>query len=75
MYEIALQEAQRRFTELLNAVANGSDVCIRRDDGTLFKIVQVLPSPPCPKFGSARGLIHMSEDFDEPLEDFEAYMP
>lgn len=26
-----------------------------------------------PKFGSAKGLIEMSDDFDEPLEDFEAY--
>ena len=75
MYGIVLQEVQRRFSELLNAVANGNDVCIRRDDGTLFKIVQVMQSPPCPKFGSARGLIHMSEDFDKPVEDFEEYMP
>lgn len=75
MYEIAIQEAQQRFIELLNTVADGNDVCIRRDDGTLFKIVQVTQSPPSPKFGSARGLIHMSEDFDEPLEDFEEYMP
>lgn len=27
-----------------------------------------------PQFGSARGLISMSEDFDEPLEDFAEYM-
>ncbi|MCH8318415.1 MAG: DUF2281 domain-containing protein [Bacteroidetes bacterium] len=25
-------------------------------------------------FGSAKGLIFMSEDFDEPLEDFKDYM-
>ena len=25
--------------------------------------------------GSAKGLIIMSEDFDEPLEDFKEYMP
>jgi hypothetical protein len=28
-----------------------------------------------PKFGSARGLVKMSEDFNEPLDDFEAYAP
>jgi hypothetical protein len=27
-----------------------------------------------PQFGSAQGLITMSDDFDEPLEDFEEYM-
>lgn len=25
-------------------------------------------------FGSAKGLIHMAPDFDEPLEDFKPYM-
>lgn len=28
-----------------------------------------------PKFGSAKGSIRMSDDFDEPLEDFEEYTP
>lgn len=27
-----------------------------------------------PRFGSAKGLITMSDDFDEPLEDFKEYM-
>jgi hypothetical protein len=27
-----------------------------------------------PKFGSAKGQIYMSPDFDEPLEDFKDYM-
>jgi hypothetical protein len=28
---------------------------------------------PMPKFGSAKGLISMSADFDEPLNDFASY--
>ncbi len=28
-----------------------------------------------PQFGSANGLIKMSADFDEPLDDFVDYMP
>jgi hypothetical protein len=35
----------------------------------LFKIVPV--SSPVPKFGSARGLITIADNFDEPLEGFE----
>lgn len=27
-----------------------------------------------PKFGCAKGQIYMSEDFDEPLQDFKEYM-
>lgn len=30
---------------------------------------------PSPKFGSAKGLVKMSDDFDEPLDDFEEYAP
>jgi hypothetical protein len=29
---------------------------------------------PAPKAGSAKGLIQISPDFDEPLEDFKPYM-
>ena len=32
------------------------------------------PVTPRPRFGSAQGLITMSDDFDEPLADFEEYM-
>ncbi len=28
-----------------------------------------------PKFGCAKGTFKMSDDFDEPLEDFKEYMP
>lgn len=28
-----------------------------------------------PQFGNARGQVTMSEDFDEPLDDFAEYMP
>ncbi len=28
-----------------------------------------------PQFGNARGQVTMSEDFDEPLDDFANYMP
>lgn len=29
---------------------------------------------PVPKFGSAKGMFVMHDDFDEPLEDFKEYM-
>ena len=47
----------------------------------LLKLVEVLATtPPAaapkpkPQFGSARGLITIGPDFDEPLEDFKTYM-
>lgn len=32
------------------------------------------PKKPAPKAGSAKGLIHIASDFEEPLEDFKPYM-
>lgn len=75
MYEIALQNASVQFAEIFEDVAHGDEVRIRRDDGKIFKIVLVQAQTPVPKFGSARGLIEIADDFDEPLEDFREYMP
>ncbi len=47
----------------------------------LLKLAEMLaanrdtPSPPLkPQFGSAKGLIEIGPEFDEPLEDFKPYM-
>jgi antitoxin (DNA-binding transcriptional repressor) of toxin-antitoxin stability system len=60
---------------LLDGAAKGQEVVITREDGAAFKIVPTTPLTPYPKFGSAKGLVHIAEDFDEPLEDFQAYAP
>lgn len=75
MHEVGLKEAETRLAELIDEVAHGKEVLITRGDGTAFKIVPIMQPEPHPKFGSAKGLIKMSEDFDEPLEDFQEYMP
>lgn len=73
MIKVDLKEAEIRFAELIEEAAEGEDVIITRSDGVSFKIVAISQAEPRPKFGSAKGLIEMSDDFDEPLEDFEAY--
>ena len=75
MHTVELQEAAGRLAELIDEVANGEEVVITREDGATFKIIAVAPQPPSPKFGSAKGRVKMTEDFDEPLEDFQAYAP
>jgi antitoxin (DNA-binding transcriptional repressor) of toxin-antitoxin stability system len=73
--KIALKEAETRLSELIWMVAEGEEVIITRDDGSDFTIIPFPHKRPYPKFGSAAGLIEMSDDFDEPLEEFEEYMP
>lgn len=47
----------------------------RKLSGSFQNVASINSQLPHPKFGSARGLIKMSEDFNEPLDDFEAYNP
>ena len=75
MHTVKLQEAAGRLAELIDAVASGEEVIITRENGTSFKIIPVVPLPPSPKFGRAKGRVNMTEDFDAPLEDFQAYAP
>lgn len=73
MHKIDLNEAATRLPELVEEAAQGVVVVIMRSDGTSFKLVP--DQEPHPKFGSAKGLVEMSEDFDEPVEGFEEYAP
>lgn len=75
MHTVGLKEAAGRLAELIDEAASGEEVVITRDDGATFKIVPVALTYPLPKFGSAKGQVKMREDFDEPLEDFQAYAP
>ncbi|MCL0069522.1 type II toxin-antitoxin system Phd/YefM family antitoxin [Dehalococcoidia bacterium] len=75
MHEVRLKEAKVRLAELIDEAAYGEEVVITKSDGTAYKIVPIKQSRPYPKFGSAKGLIEISDDFDEPLEDFKDYMP
>jgi antitoxin (DNA-binding transcriptional repressor) of toxin-antitoxin stability system len=74
MRQVALKDAELCLAELINEVARGEEIMITRDDGKVFKLILVIPTKTYPKFGSAKGLIAMSDDFDEPLEDFKEYM-
>lgn len=71
---MSVEQAAGRLQELLEEVANGEQVVITRPDGLAFQLV-VLPERPKPKFGSARGLVKIRDDFEEPLDEFAEYMP
>lgn len=75
MHQLELKEAKSRLDELFDEVAKGQEVVITRRDGAAFKIVSVKASQPRPTYGSAKGLIEMADDFDEPLDDLKAYGP
>jgi prevent-host-death family protein len=72
MHTVHVNEAQTRLSELIREAAQGEDIVIAREDGTAVRLVPVEPQAR-PRFGSARGLFTMADDFDAPLEDFAPY--
>lgn len=70
MHQINLQEAQTQLAKLIEVAASGKEVVITHSDGASFKIVPINLSKPHPKFGIAKKLIKISDDFDEPLFNF-----
>jgi antitoxin (DNA-binding transcriptional repressor) of toxin-antitoxin stability system len=74
MHQVNVEEAKSNLPDLIDAAVNGEEVVIAKDDRHAAKLVPVSQARPRPQFGSARGLISMSDDFDEPLEDFAEYM-
>ena len=74
MQQIALKDAQLCLPEIIGMVAEGEEIIITKDDGAAFRILPVKTKAPYPKFGSAKGLIEIKDDFDDPIEGFEEYM-
>lgn len=74
MIQIPAKQAGAELDNLLNKAALGQEVVIIGSDGSAFKLL-ALPRTPQPIFGSARGLVSIGPDFDEPIEGFEEYMP
>ena len=70
MQWVSLEEASKQLYELAKAAIAGEEVFIVTEDC----IQQLMRVTPQPKFGSAKGLIEMSDDFDAPLDDFKDYM-
>ena len=73
-YQVRLDEAKARLLDLIEAAIKGEDVFILKDDHAGVQLVPIEPPKRHPQFGSARGLVVMSEDFDAPLEDWREYM-
>ena len=74
MYQIELDKAKSQLEFLIRTALNGEEVVITQNDEPVLKLVPVSKSTVRRKAGTAKGMVSMSEDFDEPLEDFREYM-
>lgn len=66
---INLETEERPLGELVEQTLGGTEIVFTRNDRPVAKLVAI-PARMSRHFGSARGLIEIGEDFDEPLEDF-----
>jgi prevent-host-death family protein len=71
---VTLDDAKKHLGDLIEAAVNGDELVITKGDRPVVKLVPAGATNAHPRFGSAKGLITMSEDFDAPLEDFGEYM-
>lgn len=74
MQQITLVEASQHLPDLIDAALSGEEIIITKDDRPVVKLTPVSSAKRRPIFGSAKGLVTISDDFDEPLEDFKDYM-
>jgi len=76
MHKVDLEQARECLSELIEETLAGGEVLITRDRQPLVRLV--VAAPPRERkerhFGSAKGLVHIADDFDQPLEDFREYM-
>ena len=73
MHQVNIEEAKDQLPDLIDAAVNGEEIVITKDDRHRVKLVPIQRTKPRPQFGSGKGLITISDDFDEPLKDFEEY--
>ena len=71
MHQINIAEASKNLPELIEAAISGEEIVITKDDQPVVKLVAFKHNR---RAGSAKGLVTISDDFDEPLEDFKDYM-
>ena len=74
MYEIELEKAKAQLERVIQTALDGQEVVITQNQEPVLKLVPVPRSNGRRKAGSAKGLVSMAEDFDDPLEDFKEYM-
>lgn len=76
MHQIDVAEAKENLSKLIEAAINGEEVVISQDNQPVVKLV-VIPQTKKrwpSQAGTAKGMVWMSDDFDEPLEEFKEYI-
>ena len=74
MHQIDIEQVKIQWEGLFQAALNGDEVIITQNNQPVLKLVRLTSSKKRRQSGSAKGLIFIAPDFDQPLEDFGEYM-
>lgn len=75
MIKLTLNEAQSQLSDLLKAASKGEQVIIQNNEGQDFQLISLPTTVKHPQYGSAKGIVKMLDNFDDPIEEFEEYIP
>ena len=74
MTQVNIHTAKAHLSELIKQAMLGEEIIIAKDNKPVVKLVALQPIHGKRQLGTARGLLKIEEDFDEPLEDFDEYV-
>lgn len=73
MQPINIHQAKTHLSRLLSQVTGGKEIIISKAGRPIAKLVPFQPPPKERILGKYQGLIEISEDFDAPLAEIEAF--
>ncbi len=73
MTQVNIHTAKAHLSELIKKALLGEEVIIARDNKPIIKLVPIEKPSHKRSVGLSKGLVQMSDDFNEPLDDFKDY--
>jgi len=70
---LTVEQATGRLADVVDAAVAGEEIVLVHGERAAVRLVPVRVANGTPRFGSAKGLIQMADDFDAPLDDFREY--
>ena len=75
MHQVTIHEAKTNLSKLIHEALAGEEVIIARRNKPLVRLQVLEEAKSQRQIGWGKdSILHISEDFDEPLDDFKAYM-
>lgn len=74
MSQFNIHIAKAHLSELIQKALMGEEVVIARDNKPLVKLTALTPFNKKRRLGTAKGLITMTPNFNDPLDDFKEYI-